>query len=149
MTQTRTGYVTFKERPHYKYRQGEWLFEDGNQLSETFDRLQDAEAYAQEALELDLVDHVNFYQKNGRYKKTKSSPYLFKSREELVIMAKKYRKWYKEERVRRFDYDQKAWEARYYKEQTIEYKKKADKYSDLLLQWTQLKVQLKRILTDE
>lgn len=149
MTQTRTGYVTFKERPHYKYRQGEWLFEDGNQLSETFDRLQDAEAFAQEALELDLVDHVNFYQKNGRYKKTKSSPYLFKSREELVIMAKNYRRLYKEEKVNRSKYRHKVWQADYYKEQAIEYKKKADMYADVMSQWNQFKVQLKRFITDE
>lgn len=147
MTQTRTGYITFKARPHYagyRYKEGEWLFEDGDKLSETFERLQDAEAYAQEALELDLVDHVNFYQKNGRYKKTKSSPYLLKSREELIVMAKNYRWLYKQEKVNRFEHQQTQWEAKYYKDQVIEYKKKADMYTEVISKWNQLK----GILTD-
>jgi len=144
MTQTRTGYVTFTYKPHYKYREGEWLFEDGDKLSKTFDRLQDAEAYAQEALELDLVDHVNFYQKNGRYKKTKSSPYLFKSREELIIMAKKYRRWYKEEKVIRGQYQRTQWEVKYYKEKVLEYREKENMYTEVISKWNQLK----RLLTD-
>ena len=117
----------------------QWVFfNETTQDTEYCATLREVELYADEQLELDAIDVVHFFKKDRKFRKEKKNPYLFSSREELIKMAKQYRKMYKQHYTTDYKLHLAQWDAQRFEQQAIDYKKKLEDYMDKASKWDDL-----------
>lgn len=122
----------------------QWVFfNEFTQDPEYCNDLRGVELYADEQLELDAIDVVHFYKKDGKFRKEKKNPYLFSSREELIKMAKRYRKMYIEHYTTHYQLKLAQWDADRFEKRVLDYKKKLEDCMDKASKWDDLQ----RLLT--
>ena len=115
-----------------------WVYFVSQDDFKCFDTLYSVEKYADEQLELDAIDVVHFFTTTGKFKKEKKNPYLFSSREELIKMAKQYRKMYKENYTNKWELTFTQWHLDDYKKRVSDYQKKLEDYMDKASKWDDL-----------
>ena len=140
MTQERKATVLFVSSNKTGKR---WVYFVSQDDFKCFDSLYRVEQYADEQLELDVIDVVHFFTTTGKFKKEKKNPYLFSSREELIKMAKQYRKMYKEHYTTHYQLMLAQWDADRFEKRVLDYKKKLEDYMDKASKWDDLQ----RLLT--